>query len=756
VATRTDAKNQQMQYSYDTYKRVTQMRRYSSGGVEDICQRVNFYYDSNPFDGPFSQNVWGRLAAAEWYQPQTGGCVVGSPRYTEWYSYTAAGKMTKKRFSITTGTYLQTDASYNNEGQLSQVKYPDSYVSSLPNPGTPVWTTGETYQYSFDSLGRPSQLTRVSPSLIVAKDATYNAAGQMTALKYWYGNVSGTPQYYSETRSYNTRLQLTNITAGFPGNLTQEQVNLTYTYPATQNNGQISSMTDAISGETINYLYDSLNRLTSAATTGPQWGLSFSYDGFGNRLSQTLTKGSGPVSSLAISLANNRITTSGYGYDSNGNLTTRPGETLTYDNDNRLTQASGGYGTEKYSYTPPNQRVWRKLANGTEEYYFYGVGGDRLGTYVLYGGLFKVTSANLQFAGKLIRQKLTAASGALTEAAVVLDRLGGVRVRSNYLTAPDQTLQSSRFFPYGEEIAATPNDRDKFATYLRDSSTGLDYAMNRYYGSNMGRFLTPDPFSPSANLGNPQSWNHYSYAGNDSVNKNDALGLYPDPAEPGDWFDDWPTAPRNPDAPWPCSPYAGCGYDSWYSPSPIGSSPVFRGDPGNGGGPGLAETPWEVLMKRLRDARDILNKKGYSEDCDSTISKLSGATMANGQKAGTISLATVLTQMNSTFGSINDGSGTRYWTLFPEGTIARNQARFSAGTRGWTVADAMSFRGSPAMAQIGGNGVYFSAALHSTLSIQDLAGSLLHEATHNLGFSEGQLNTLGAGLSQILENCVKK
>ncbi|MEW5978838.1 MAG: hypothetical protein AB1898_23840 [Acidobacteriota bacterium] len=37
---------------------------------------------------------------------------------------------------------------------------------------------------------------------------------------------------------------------------------------------------------------------------------------------------------------------------------------------------------------------------------------------------------------------------------------------------------------------ATSNDRDKFATYHRDNSTGLDYALNRYYGSTLGRFLT--------------------------------------------------------------------------------------------------------------------------------------------------------------------------------------------------------------------------------------------------------------------------
>ncbi len=49
-------------------------------------------------------------------------------------------------------------------------------------------------------------------------------------------------------------------------------------------------MTDAISGETVQYRCDSLKRLISAETTGTQWGQSFTYDGFGNLLAQKVTK----------------------------------------------------------------------------------------------------------------------------------------------------------------------------------------------------------------------------------------------------------------------------------------------------------------------------------------------------------------------------------------------------------------------------------------------------------------------------------
>ncbi|HTA70437.1 MAG TPA: RHS repeat-associated core domain-containing protein [Bryobacteraceae bacterium] len=69
----------------------------------------------------------------------------------------------------------------------------------------------------------------------------------------------------------------------------------------------------------------------------------------------------------------------------------------------------------------------------------------------------------------------------------------------------------------------------KYATYTRDSATGLDYADQRYYSNQFARFMTADPYramatSPS-DPKNPQSWNHYSYGEGDPVNHNDPTGL---------------------------------------------------------------------------------------------------------------------------------------------------------------------------------------------------------------------------------------
>ena len=64
-ASKTDAKNQKVEYVYDSYQRVTQIKRYPvSGGNEDACQRVDLSYDTNPYESGYTQNGWGRLAAA--------------------------------------------------------------------------------------------------------------------------------------------------------------------------------------------------------------------------------------------------------------------------------------------------------------------------------------------------------------------------------------------------------------------------------------------------------------------------------------------------------------------------------------------------------------------------------------------------------------------------------------------------------------------------------------------------------------------
>jgi YD repeat-containing protein len=71
--------------------------------------------------------------------------------------------------------------------------------------------------------------------------------------------------YTTQSFAYNANSQLASIgwstPAGYgPSNTIQ------YRYSASQNNGKITQANDAVSGETIAYQYDALNRLISAAS----------------------------------------------------------------------------------------------------------------------------------------------------------------------------------------------------------------------------------------------------------------------------------------------------------------------------------------------------------------------------------------------------------------------------------------------------------------------------------------------------------
>lgn len=67
--------------------------------------------------------------------------------------------------------------------------------------------------------------------------------------------------------------------------------------------------------------------------------------------------------------------------------------------------------------------------------------------------------------------------------------------------------------------------RQQFTGYPRDAEIGLDYAQNRYYNSQHGRFTSVDPENAGADPEDPQSWNGYAYARNNPLLYTDRDGL---------------------------------------------------------------------------------------------------------------------------------------------------------------------------------------------------------------------------------------
>jgi RHS repeat-associated protein len=82
-------------------------------------------------------------------------------------------------------------------------------------------------------------------------------------------------------------------------------------------------------------------------------------------------------------------------------------------------------------------------------------------------------------------------------------------------------------YPYGESwytAGSSSPDQFMFTTYARDSESGLDYALARFYDSGMGRFCSADPIQGRPD--DPQSWNRYAYVRNNPVNITDPSGKF--------------------------------------------------------------------------------------------------------------------------------------------------------------------------------------------------------------------------------------
>ncbi len=246
------------------------------------------------------------------------------------------------------------------------------------------------------------------------------------------------------------------------------------------------------------YHYDELYRLDSAETS--VWSLSWVYDRYGNRLSQS---GSGgvPTETLTISTTTNRV--SGWTYDAAGNVTGDGTHTYAYDAENRLITVDAGV-TATYGYGPNGERVW-KVAGGVTTYYYWGIGEKVSGSWTK----FFVSGLG----GKLVEYSSS------TTKFFVTNHLGSVAARMDVSGTLSETY---RYLPFGELFAGTATTHE-FSGKERDQESGLDYFGARYLASSHGRWMSVDP--ALGNTANPQRLNRYSYVGNAPTSLVDPNGM---------------------------------------------------------------------------------------------------------------------------------------------------------------------------------------------------------------------------------------
>lgn len=237
--------------------------------------------------------------------------------------------------------------------------------------------------------------------------------------------------------------------------------------------------------------------------------------------------------SLSYDVASNRITTSGFDYDKSGNQVRAliPGGTgsqrYQYDAANRLVKVKADDNQTviaSYTYGTDNQRLIAEEAG--ERTYCVAEGLSVVAEYIENGGsTIPSWSKSYVYLGTRLLSTLTPnGSGGESIEYHHPDRLG-TRLVTNPSTG---TSFEQVTLPFGTGLTAesTGATNRRFTSYDRSETTRLDYAVNRHYDSQQGRFTQVDPAGMGmSNLEAPQTLNLYSYCTNDPINRTDPNGL---------------------------------------------------------------------------------------------------------------------------------------------------------------------------------------------------------------------------------------
>jgi RHS repeat-associated protein len=371
--------------------------------------------------------------------------------------------------------------------------------------------------------GRPS-----GPARRRIQAVTTNAAGQAT--DELAGNGFHTlSNYDSITGRLNSRTT---------GASSQIQ-NLSYLWDKA---GNLTQRRDVASNLTEGFIYDNLYRVTSSTLNSVN-NLTVSYAANGNISSKSdvgsytyPTQGVGSVRPHAVSTAS----TNAYGYDANGNMTSRNGQATTWASYNLPTQinktattyAQFSYGASRARYKQVSvTATGQNMPAGTE-------------TTIYIGSLFeKVTkpSAVTEYkhtilaGGEAIAIKTLRSNSVNDVRYLHKDHLGSV----DAVTSDTATLVSRfSFDAFGKRRAAgtwsgTPTAGEwstaagvthrAFTYHEQLDNVDLVHMNGRVYDPNIGRFLSADPIVQAPLMS--QSLNRYSYVLNNPLSLVDPSGF---------------------------------------------------------------------------------------------------------------------------------------------------------------------------------------------------------------------------------------
>ncbi|MDP9352075.1 MAG: hypothetical protein M3P51_11110, partial [Chloroflexota bacterium] len=441
-------------------------------------------------------------------------------RYKTTYGYDGWGRPDKVSYGMQDDTAdFTTDYTLDNNGNLTAMT--DNTGSSSRaydenNRGTSESRTQSgvtrTAGYAYDDSGLMTSMTTFGGQTVsYAYDQAMRIVSQTDpsdggrAIRYGYDARSRRtsvtfPSGVKQEGSYTgDRLELVTLNDS-AGTVLQSY---RYDYAA---NGSWNSMVKRITeadNSVVDYVYDELNRLSSATRsgTGP-FSESYGYDTANNRTSIT----SGGTTKSATYDATNQMTNFGgveYKYDRNGNLVGYSTNTLEYDAGNRWTKGSINGKSVAYGYDGSGRRISGTVGTAKTEYWHDASGlsletGANSATYLRDRG------------GRL----LSGNTGGATHN-YARDRLGSV---TGLVSTSGKLGNTYSYKPWGEDNGATGATYNPFqytGTYL-DKDTGQYQMGARYYDSATSRFSQMDPLGGG-----------YAYANCNPGNLTDPTGLHP-------------------------------------------------------------------------------------------------------------------------------------------------------------------------------------------------------------------------------------
>jgi RHS repeat-associated protein len=473
VTTETDPRGKITTYAYDVAGNLTQKT--------DRDNRVTQYgYDADN-------------------RPTTETWVSSSPANTVTMTYDIAGRETAVQDANSHYTLGYDNAnrltSVDNSGTTGDPHVILTYTYDNAGNRTSLDDSlGGLTSYTYDVRNELTTLTQ-SGSGVTAKraDFAYDAAGRTTSL-IRYANLAGTSTVLATAYGYDNADRLTTITHETA--LSGGTVRASYGYTldtANRLTSESRTWASGASSDTVSYSYTNNDQLTGVThTNGSFSSESFGYDANGNRNTTGYSTGTG-----------NRLSSDGtynYGYDDEGNLTSKTNistgnQTLyKWDFRNRLTEVDSvisGVNTmlATYTYDALDRRI--------------GVSEGGSATWTVFDGVSPILDFNgsgTQVARYLDGPTAAGVDGVLaretsggTVAWYLQDRLGTVRDIVDNTGALIDHIDYGVFGNVVSESSTANGDRFKFAGMQYDAVIGLYFDNARWYGPELGSFVSQDP-----------------------------------------------------------------------------------------------------------------------------------------------------------------------------------------------------------------------------------------------------------------------